>query len=265
MKKIIALLAAVGTAGMLSAQVTFGIGARGTFGFGLGSTLDEDMQLSSHTEYTTQPFKSFLAGGALVGRIGFASVPGLFIQPEIGFSHNQLSYKAEYSDTDTETYLGHTIKVVTEYDYEGSIGYNSIDIPIIIGYDVEVGKGLVISPFGGFNLSIPVGSFSSSETKPSGTVIGYLDGQEYARERYVDDDDGGSSSMDVKTSITPGVLFGVGVGYKFDDHNMIMGDLRYLLDFTPVKGDVNFFGAHLDWDIFTRRGLSIGVNYVYFF
>ncbi len=258
MKKIIALVAALGTAGMLSAQVTFGIGARGTFGFGLGSTLAADYNEDS----SVQPFRSFLAGGALVGRLGFESVPGLFIQPEIGFTHTQIGYKVESSDTDT--YSGYT--VTAEYEYEAGIGYNAIDIPIIIGYDVEFGNGMMVSPFAGFNLSIPVGSIGTSggSSYTVTTTTKYADGRTTMSKATHKDDDG-SYSIDTKTTVVPGVLLGVGVGYKFDEHNMIMGDLRYLLDFTPVQAHFEFLGATLDWDIATRRGLTLGVNYVYFF
>ena len=40
-------------------------------------------------------------------------------------------------------------------------------------------------------------------------------------------------------------------------HNMLLGDLRYLLDFTAVVSG--------DADVLTRRGLTSGVNYIYFF
>jgi hypothetical protein len=261
MKKIIALLAAVGTAGMLSAQVTFGIGARGTFGFGLGATLSGDY-LDDDETTSVQPFKSFLAGGALVGRLGFDAVPGLFIQPEIGFTHTQISYKTEADYTTTHS----SYKKTTEYEYESSFGFNAIDIPIIVGYDVSLNSGVVISPFAGLNLSIPVGSISESgggsytvtETRK------YNDGRT-TTEKYTHKGSDGDYSIDTKTTLVPGVLFGVGVGYKFDDHNMLMGDLRYLLDFTPVQAEFNFLGASFDWDVATRRGLQIGVNYVYFF
>ena len=273
MKKLIASALALLAAGMLSAQVHFGIGARGTFGFGLGSSLASDMTSGDHYSYSTQPFKSFLAGGAVIGRISFDAVPGLYIQPEFGYSHNRLGYKTEYSDTDTwnsYTYsngnrITHTTKVVTEYDYESSIAYNSIDFPILVGYDFEVGSGMVVSPFAGLSLSVPVGSFSTSSGKASGNVTTYYDGNQTSKVSYRNDDDDDSYTLDVKTTLNPGAIVGVGFGYKFDSHNMIMGDLRYLLDFTPTKGEWKFLGTSWDWDIMTRRGLTLGFNYVYMF
>ncbi len=277
MKKLIASALALLAAGMVSAQVHFGIGARGEFGFGLGSALSGDLIIDSDNyKQTTQPFKSFLAGGALIGRLSFDAVPGLFIQPEVGFSHNRLGYKTEYSHTSTRTRLGtynsttgtwnrYTEKEVTEWESESSIAYNSIDFPILVGYDFEVGSGMVVSPFAGLSLSVPVGSFSTSSGKRSGDVITYHDGNQVSKVPVKDDDDDGSSSIDVKTALNPGAIFGVGFGYKFDQHNMIMGDLRYLLDFIPTKGEVDFLGTKLDWDIMTRRGLKLGFNYVYMF
>ncbi len=259
MKKIIALLVAVGAAGMLSAQVHFGIGARGEFGLGLGSTVSELYNLMG--DVSIQPHKSFIAGGAVVGRLTFDSVPGLFLQPEIGFSHNQVTMKTSYSDTDdgyryhNGRYQDYTVK--TEYEYEQSIGYNAIDIPIIVGYDFAMNGGLVVSPFAGFNLSIPVGSFSTSGGSYTETITTtYEDG---SKETEKDNHSSGSGTSNVQSTLTPGVLVGFGVGYKFDDHNMIMGDLRYLLDFIATKENV------LGLDILTRRGLILGVNYVYSF
>lgn len=248
MKKMLAGLLALGLAALLSAQeLTFGIGARGSFGFGLGSTLPSDVYSSA----SVQPFKSFLAGGALVGRLGFTSVPGFFIQPEIGFSHNQVGWKVE----DSTSLFGMSY----EYDFEGNYGYNSIDIPIIVGYDLEVGIGMVVSTCLGLNLSIPVGSINS--TSASGSVTVTYNGVSTS-ESYKPDS---SASIDLKPGVIPGVVLGLGFGYDFDSHNRIMGDLRYLSDFVPLKGEYKIGGKTEDADILVRRGLSLGVSYIYRF
>lgn len=278
MKKLIASALALLAAGMVSAQVHFGIGARGEFGFGLGSTIHSDYEtlisliagfssigtgVNTELDTTVQPFKSFLAGGAVIGRISFDAVPGLFIQPELGFSHNRVGIKQKLTGSQSRKVFGSTIKVELEAESESSVAYNSIDFPILVGYDFEVGSGMVVSPFAGLSLSIPVGSVSSSVGNFSGDVVTYMDGTQYSKEPYKDDDKKSSTgSEDVVVSLNPGAIVGVGFGYKFDQHNMIMGDLRYLLDFTPVKENVDFFG---DIGMFTRRGLKLGFNYVYMF
>lgn len=332
MKKLIASLLAIGAAGLLSAQegVHFAIGARGNFGFGLGSSTNvaENYALSLYdaqwdswvdqakangyaigtkqdldipwddTNLSVKPFQSFLAGGALVGRISFDSVPGLYIQPEIGFSHNQVkyTYSWEYSkDKRTTTYKYH-------YDYEaegdGSMSYSSIDIPILAGYDVELGHGMVVSPYGGLNLSIPIGKVSWTDGASTQTRTGtynYLDASgnvtgSRSADQINQTTKTNSSSIDSKITngVIPGLILGTGFGYKFDDHNMIFGDLRYLLDFIAVKGETDLkeatrksakeTGTSFSWDAddekynedfrfdtFTRRALTFGISYYYFF
>lgn len=318
MKRLIASLLAVGAAGLISAQgVHFGIGARGTFGFGLGSSTNvaenyaksyydalwdawvdqarsyglsvgrqddfdpgwDDMKLK------VKPFESIVAGGALIGRITFDAVPGLFLQPEIGFSHNIVKYKFDW---EYETRPTTHSRVELECEGTGSMSYSSIDIPIIAGYDFEVGPGMVLSPYGGLNLSIPVGKVSWSDDAATTTTRAYYDGR--LIDGYPDKSKSNSSSVDAKITngVIPGLILGGSFGYKFDDHNMIMGDLRYLLDFIAVKGETDLkdaskksakeSGTAWSWDddsdrwnkdfrfdTFTRRALSIGVSYVYTF
>jgi hypothetical protein len=263
MKKLIASLLALGTAGLLSAQVHFGVGARGTFGFGLGTSLADDYS----SDYNkVQPFKSFLAGGSVIGRLSFDAVPGLFIQPEIGFTHTQVGTKTDYSYT-SNIYSGISVigTKTKEHSYEQSAGSNAIDIPILVGYDFEVGTGMVVSPFAGLNFSIPVGSISGGTTPSYTETITYkYNNGTTSTEKEHYRGDSSSTSFDVKATLNPGIVLGAGFGYKFDEHNMIMGDLRYLLDFIPTKAEVKWGGIRADWDLFTRRGLTLGFSYVYF-
>ncbi|MBQ9538178.1 MAG: hypothetical protein IJU95_02815 [Treponema sp.] len=328
MKKLIASLLALGTAGLLSAQVTFGVGARGQFGFGLGSSTNakenfnnaehdyredcrEDKYKAKGRTYksydyeshyddenlSVKGFESILAGGSIIGRIAFDSVPGLFLQPEIGFSHNLVKYKYSWEGTYTSKYDS---KSKTEYEEEGSgsFSYNSIDIPIIAGYDFDIGHGMVISPYGGLNLSIPVGKLSWSWDQSTGTSTDYYDGKMVDYSSYgvsgltnPQTTKTNSTTLDgnIKNGVIPGIVLGAGFGYKIDKHNMIMGDLRYLLDFVAIKDEVEYkdvckasakangtdfewdeddekwYGGTFRFDALTRRALSIGVNYVYFF
>ena len=178
------------------------------------------------------------------------------------------------------------------------MSYSSIDIPIIAGYDFEVGPGMVLSPYGGLNLSIPVGKVSWTDGASTHTRTGtynYLDGNgNVIGSRSADQINRttktNSSSVDAKITngVIPGLILGGSFGYKFDDHNMIIGDMRYLLDFIAVKGETDLKdaskksakqnGTAWSWDAdddrwnkdfrfdtFTRRALSIGVSYVYTF
>lgn len=322
MKRLVASLLALGAAGLLSAQVNFAIGARGTFGFGLGSTANpyENYASAYHDAYyearldkarfygwnisadtgwktsyddtnlSVKPFESFVAGGALIGRIGIDSVPGLYFQPEIGFSHNQVKYKYHWEGSGIHTSYGNGHYT---YDYEaegdGSFGYNSLEIPVLVGYDIELGHGFVISPYGGLNLSIPVGKLSWSQGAQTNTDREYTDGVlDYGYPKK-NKDNSTSIEASIKNGVIPGLVLGTGAGYKFDDHNMIMGDIRYIMDFTAVRGETDIHDARkalakkngdaftwgeddkkwydksFRWDAMTRRALSIGISYMYFF
>lgn len=319
MKRLVASLLALGAAGLLSAQVNFAIGARGTFGFGLGTTANpienfyssywdaewdcwldyarfyglsagtqgkSEYDMFDNTNLKVKPFESFVAGGALIGRIGIDSVPGLYFQPEIGFSHNQVKYKYLWEGRYVESLLGSAFTIDYEAEGDGSFGYNSLEIPILVGYDLELGHGFVISPYGGLNLSIPLGKLSWSMGATDYTVTARVLGIAQTEKTK---DNSTSLEASIKNGVIPGLVLGTGAGYKFDDHNMIMGDLRYVMDFTAVRAETDIHDARkamrkkdgtvfdwgeddkkwydksFRWDAMTRRALSIGISYMYFF
>ncbi|MBP5157008.1 MAG: hypothetical protein ILP18_03945 [Treponema sp.] len=262
MKRIITFLAALEAAGILSAQVRFGIGARGLLGIGLGTTTDisnsytAGLSNDASPDYTSSvtPFNSLMSGGAVFGRISFDAVPGLYLQVEAGIFHTQVKYKSEGDFSYTLGSYSYDI----EYEASGNIYYSSIDIPLIAGYDIAIGESMFLSPYAGFNMSIPLGKLSwtqlEGETK---TSVSYDGNKKAAKEKIPGDSD----SYGIKNGLIPGVVLGAGFGYKFDSHNTIIGDLRYLMDFTAVKCEAR----HFDFDVLTRRGLTLGVSYVYFF
>lgn len=331
MKRLIASLLAVGAAGLISAQgVHFGIGARGTFGFGLGSSTNVaenyasslydaqwDARVDRYRYYgwaigtqerrdagwdnenlNVKPFESIVAGGALIGRISFDAVPGLFLQPEIGFSHNMVKYKYDWEYTSDSTTAWYRYHYNYELEGDGSMSYSSIDIPLIAGYEFELGHGLVAAPYAGLNLSIPIGKLSWSDGASTWTQTGslnYLDGNgnvigsaPASEVNLTHKYNSSSISGKITNGVIPGLVLGGSFGYKFDDHNMIMGDLRYLLDFISVKAETDLkeakkksakeSGTAWSWDsdderwnkdfrfdTFCRRALTIGVSYVYTF
>lgn len=326
MKRLFASLLALGTAGLLSAQVNFAIGARGTFGFGLGSTANprENYASSLHdaeyecrldrarfygraidpdtgwktvydnTNFNVKPFESFVAGGAIFGRICLEAVPGLYFQPELGFYHNQVKYKYHWEGSGiSASYSYGNTRYTDTYDREaegdGSFSYNSLDIPILVGYDLELGHGFVISPYGGLNLSIPIGKLSWSMGSETVTSRDYTNGVlDYGYPKSSKYSSAGIEAS-IKNGVIPGLILGTGAGYKFDDHNMVMADLRYIMDFTAVRGETDIHDAwkasakkngtvfnwdeddrkwydkSFRWDAMTRRALTIGINYMFFF
>lgn len=338
MKKLFASLLAISAAGLLSAQeIHFGIGARGQFGFGLGSSSNvaESYATSKYDAYvdvlrdiyrsegwdwnssdwdyediydnrklSVKSFESIFAGGALIGRVSFDSIPGLYLQPEIGFSHNQVKYTYSWEGDktfNTFTWNGKSYTPKAEYEAEGDgkMNYSSIDIPIIVGYEFELGHGMFAGPYGGLSLSIPVGKLSWNRGATTETVRATspeIDTNlEVSMKTETTTTKGNSSTLSgkIKNGVIPGIVLGGSFGYKFDQHNMIIGDLRYQLDFIPVKAEIEYKDADLaDWnstdhrgasytwsewedkwfggktfniDAFTRRALNLGVSYVYFF
>ena len=271
MKKIIAFLVMLGTAGILSAQVRFGIGARGLLGIGLGTTTDASgsyaagLADSDTPDYSSSvtPFNSLLSGGAVFGRLSLDALPGLYIQPEVGIFHTQVKYnsKGDFS------YTAGSYSYGIEYEGSGTLYYSSIDIPLIAGYDIKLGQSMMVSPYAGLNLSIPIGKLSWTQMEGEARTSVTHDGNKATTKDKIPAD---SDSYDIKNGIIPGAVLGAGVGYKFDSHNMLMGDIRYLLDFTAVKCGGAFKDASgkshdLEFDALTRRGLTLGVSYVYFF
>lgn len=241
-----------------------------------------------------KPFESFVAGGSIFGRIGFESVPGLYIQPELGFYHNQVKYSYHWEGSGLDyTYsygnVRHTYTYDKEAEGDGSFSYNSLDIPLLVGYDLELGHGFVISPYGGLNLSIPIGKLSWSMGSETDTVRRYKDGVLRDGYPHKDKDNSASIEASIKNGVIPGLVLGTGAGYKFDDHNMVMADLRYIMDFTAIRGETDihdarrasakksgtvfdwdeddrkWFDKTFRWDAMTRRALTIGINYMFFF
>ena len=114
------------------------------------------------------------------------------------------------------------------------LNYSSLDIPIMVKYDlieVPVQIGILLGP----NLSVPLGKINFSESE--GNV---------SQNWEVDSD-----------SPTFGICFGVVAGYLIGSGRLI-GDLRFILDFTQLKGRYLNETA----GVLTRRGLILSAGYV---
>ena len=245
----------------VSAQGSFGIGTRGTFGLGLGSAFSSDSAEEFNID-GVDVFRSFLFGGSLIGKFSFNS--GLFIQPEVGFMRNQIGYR--WSDSDRYSYsLGVTAnRAEVRYESSGSAGYNSIEVPVIVGYDLFLTDGFFISPFAGANVSFPFDSISWACGDVTRTITTYADGKETGSQSYSSPDENDGMLMDVKSGIIPGVLVGAGFGYSFGS-SVIAGDFRYLFDFSPLQGEWKFRGNKNTVHVLRRRGVNFGLSYLYFF
>ena len=219
MKKLIACaVAAVAAVSMATAEIT--VGVRGIFGVGLGTTLSDDMD-----------FADLDLGGTLdVGGTVFVKIPlvaSLVVQPELGFTYNMVGAKM------TMISDGYAVKA------EMNGAYNTIDIPILVGWDFKINDNFTITPLVGPKFSIPVGEFSAEIEASSGGVslnVPY--------------------DLDIDTSVLFSIVVGAGVAYKVGS-GAIVGDLRYNIGASELKTEDS--GEKIA--IATPRGLQLSVGY----
>lgn len=263
MRRFAVVVAAAFVAGAAFAQNSLGIGTRGTFGLGLGSTFSGDVTDEFKVD-EVDVFNSFLFGGSITARIGFDAFPGLYVQPEIGYTHNQIGFRWADSDRDERKDGGNSIRTEYRSETSGKVGYSSIDIPVVAGYELFLTDNLSVSPFLGVNLSFPFDVMSWSCDDISYTVTTYVNGEEKGQKTASDVN--GENDMHVSTKIDfiPGVIVGAGVGYRIGP-SLISGDFRYLLDLNPVQGKVKFRGETRDFHVLSRRGLTFNLGYMFFF
>lgn len=192
MKKVLVLVAAATIFGSLAfAEKVMEVGVKG------GLLLNAGTKMDFVDEDDSDSGRKMTLGGdvGLFGHFGIADLgPGtLSLQPEVFFSFAN--------------------GVRCEYDF-GKEDYkaNSLDIAILIGYDIPVGS-LSIRPFLGPKVGIPVGKAKSK--------VEYVGG---SSETHKSDLKGVSIGMDVGCGIA------IPLG-KF----VLGGDIRYGIDFNKVK------------------------------
>jgi hypothetical protein len=133
-------------------------------------------------------------------------------------------------------------KKTWEMNYGGFSGeitgkYSSLDIPILVKYDFFT-KPALLGALAGPYLSIPLGDIGIS-------FPAALAGQGVPSSLEMDPD-----------GITVGIALGLYGGYPIGP-GRIIGDLRFILDFNPVKGKDS--GATIE--LIKRRGLNITAGY----
>lgn len=219
MKKLIACaVAAIAAVSMATAEIT--VGVRGIFGVGLGTTLADNMD-----------FADLDLGGTLnAGGTAFVKIPlvaSLVVQPELGFTYNMVGAKM------TMISDGYAVKA------EMNGAYNTIDIPILVGWDFKINDNFTITPLVGPKFSIPVGEFSAEIEASSGGVslnVPY--------------------DLGIDTSVLFSIVVGAGVAYKVGP-GAIVGDLRYNIGASELKTEDS--GEKIA--IATPRSLQLSVGY----
>lgn len=224
MKKIIAMaVVAVVAVSMVCAQIT--VGAKGTFGMNLGSQLADNgfktMFKDSKDAFMVN------GGGSIYGRYNMPFLPALGAQLEFGLTANNGA-----------GIKGKTVEEMGNLEAELQFSYLSLDIPLIVTYDIPV-SSIVITPMVGVNFSIPVGKLKV-KAEVDGTKV-----------------DMGMDDLKV-TGFIPGIVAGVEVGIPVGPGSVTAG-LSYVNDFTPVKVKVE--GIDEKDDILTRRNFNISLGY----
>ena len=240
MKKVIALVAtAVVAVSMVCAQVT--VGAKGTFGMNLGSTLTDEGKTLFTMGYDIDTKNEVMVGGggAIYGRYNMPFHTPLGVQLELGiFANNGVKVSADSSIEEDGMKIG--------VEATGSASYLSMDIPLIVTYDISAGP-VVITPLVGVNFSIPLGKMKSKME-----YTAKMDGQ------VVDEDDF-TEDFDIASKFIPGIVAGVEVGLPLGPGSLV-ADLRYVNDFTKFSIDPGVDGMD-PVEVGIRRNFNISVGY----
>lgn len=240
MKKVIALVAtAVVAVSMVCAQVT--VGAKGTFGMNLGSTLTDEGKTLFTRGYDIDTKNEVMVGGggAIYGRYNMPFHTPLGVQLELGiFANNGVKVSADSSIEEDGMKIG--------VEATGSASYLSMDIPLIVTYDISAGP-VVITPMVGMNFSIPLGKL-----KYKMEYTAKMDGQ------VVDEDDF-TEDVDIASKFIPGIVAGVEVGLPLGPGSLV-ADLRYVNDFTKFSIDLGVDGMD-PVEVGIRRNFNISVGY----
>lgn len=238
MKKIIAMaVVAVVAVSMVCAQIT--VGAKGTFGMNLGSTLTDEGKAVATMGYPIDTSNKVVVGGggSIYGRYNMPFLPALGAQLELGiFANNGVALEADGPIEDD--YVG-KINVTAN----ASSTYLSMDIPLIVTYDISAGP-VVITPMVGVNFSIPLGKLKY-KTEYTAKIEGY--GEE--KEEFTEE-------LDIDPRFIPGIVAGVEVGLPLGPGSLV-ADLRYVNDFT----NVTIASEGESMELFTRRNFNISVGY----
>ena len=251
MKRISTLVAAAAlAASMVCAQVGVSVGARGTFGMNLGTTPTAAGKAIDTKEYPNVPAKNKLlvgGGGAVYCRYNMPFHTPLGVQLEVGvFANNGSKLAASSSFVDE-------IQWNVDLEATAKRTYLSMDIPLLITYDIAAGP-VVITPFVGPNFSILLGKLNSTME----ATTKYADSTGTLGYSMDDVNESEEGQLDFSSRLIPGIAAGVAVSLQLGP-GALMADLRYVNDFTPVSVKPGTGSGALE--LFTRRRLDISLGY----
>ena len=232
MKKIVLVLTtALLFVSLASAQIT--IGAKGIFTLNAGTKEAEDFQnlkndISTVVEHVGASFDSQLVvggGGGLFVRYNMPFLSSLGIQTGLDVLANN-GYKVEAA------------KTISEKTYSASISatYTSLELPILITYDIGLGP-VTLTLLLGPNISFPINKMKVTTALNSSSA---------------------TDEWNIANKAIFGITGGAAVALRLGPGSLVT-DIRYTNDFTPVKGGEK--DSENPMDLFTRRALALSLGY----
>ncbi len=233
-KMLLVLTTALLFVSLASAQIT--IGAKGIFTLNTGTKEAEDFQnlkndISTVVEHVGASFDSQLVvggGGGLFVRYNMPFLSSLGIQTGLDVLANN-GYKVEAA------------KTISEKTYSASISatYTSLELPILITYDIGLGP-VTLTLLLGPNISFPI---NKMKITTSSSII---------------TDRSGTNEWNIANKAMFGITGGAAVALRLGPGSLVT-DIRYINDFTPVKAGEK--DSENPMDLFTRRALALSLGY----
>lgn len=221
MKKVLVLVAAAILTSAAFAEKVVEVGVKGGLLLNAGTKLDNDFIDDEEQKMT-------LGGDVgIFGHFGLVEIGkgALSLQPEVFFSLGN-GTKTEYKEDN--------------WSSTSKYSYNSLDIAVLLGYDIQLGKAR-LTPFLGPKVGIPLGKLKSKqESKYEG---------ESEEETYESKLKGATIGMDF------------GVGFAIPLGKFVLGaDVRYGIDFNKVKAEDDWDEDNDVMDVLRRGALGINIT-----
>lgn len=218
-KMLLVLTTALLFVSLASAQIT--IGAKGIFTLNAGTKL-----ASENSEHKSDILVG--GGGGLFVRYNMPFLSSLGIQTGLDVLANN-GYKVEAA------------KTISEKTYSASISatYTSLELPILITYDIGLGP-VTLTLLLGPNISFPI---NKMKITTSSSII---------------TDRSGTNEWNIANKAIFGITGGAAVALRLGPGSLVT-DIRYTNDFTPVKGGEK--DSENPMDLFTRRALALSLGY----
>lgn len=211
MKKIVICAALFAAATSLLSALDFAVGARAAFGLGVGTDVkmdDTDLNLG----------KTMDVDGLVFGKLWFTE--NIILQAELGTTAHKVGMTTKGDELSTSG--------SDSRDASGYLTFDTLDVPLLVGYDIPLGDSFSLTPFFGPQVSFVLGKAES--------------GGDF------------SGTFKPKSPVLFDVVFGASAAYNLGP-GAIVGDVRYNLGLIPLtvkdSGD----------DLFTPRALLFGLGY----